>query len=170
MTFTTKQLLQAYDVLVQGVVHLDDNLRQGVLVYIESLLVEQGVPRNRYLTLDDLDSHYPYARLASYMPIDFFNIDEQRSMRPCNDANFKPISLKVCTVIQEDGHKPVHRWYTVGTFRCDHIIEAIHALLETLSNEDYFSQCKICNSMRPAGYLDEDKVCDCCCDELLGVA
>ena len=169
MILTTKQLTQAYGVMLQGLVSLDDNLRQGVLVYIESLMLEQGIKREKYLSLDDLNSHYPYVCMGSYMPIDFFNVDSPCSMAACNDQNFKPISLKLCTVIQND-HKPVHRWQTVGTFRCDDIVGAIDTLLETLSNNDFFEQCTSCNMIRPAGYLDHDQVCNCCSDELLGVA
>ncbi|RWX57122.1 hypothetical protein [Photobacterium chitinilyticum] len=169
MTFSKKQLARAYDVLIQGVVCLDDNLRQGVLVYIESLLLEQGIQRDKYLSLEDLHSHYPYVCMGSYMPIDFFNADNLGLITACNDENFKPISLKVCTVLQ-GGHKPVHRWHTVGTYRCDDIISAIHVLLETLSNGAYFNPCKTCNTIRPAGYLDDEQVCGCCHDGLLGVA
>ncbi|MCG7588696.1 hypothetical protein [Photobacterium sp. OFAV2-7] len=166
---TTKQLTQAYGVMLQGLVSLDDNLRQGALVYIESLMLEQGIKREKYLSLDDLNGHYPYICMGSYMPIDFFNVDSPCTRVACNDQNFKPISLKLCTVIQ-DNHKPVHRWQTVGTFRCDDILDAIHMLLETLSNDDIFRQCVSCNKIRPAGYLNSEQVCDCCSDAMLGVA
>ncbi|MCW8329845.1 hypothetical protein MD588_13610 [Photobacterium sp. SDRW27] len=172
MTLTTKQLLQAYDVLTQGVVCLDDNLRQGVLVYVESLLVEQGMPRDKYLSLDDLRCDYPFVRMGSYMPIDFFSADSGANNVAAsdNDANFKPISIKLCTVSLQDGPRPAHCWQMMGTYRADHVIEAINALLEILSNKHYFNYCATCNMIRPTGYLDEDQVCEYCCEELLGAA
>lgn len=171
MTLTTKQIARAYDVLNQGVVCLDDNLRQGVLVYVESLLVQHNIPRDNYLALEDLRCDYPYVRMGSYMPIDFFALVGGHNLATsCNDVNFRPVSIKLCTVSLKGGRMATHQWELVDTYRDDQIIHAIEILLEILSDESYFDYCKVCNQVRPTGLLDREQVCDCCCAELLEVA
>lgn len=171
MTLTTRKLVRAYDVLTQGMVCLDDNLRQGVFVYVESLLVAHSVKRKNYLTLDDLRCDYPFVRMGSYMPIDFFGqAAGEGQTTGCIDASFKPVSIKMCSVSHRDGHMPTHNWELVGTFRDVHILEAIDALLDILSNEEYFDYCTHCNQITPVGMLDQYQVCGYCCEELLGVA
>ncbi|UTV26542.1 hypothetical protein [Photobacterium atrarenae] len=149
----------AHQLLLQQMVYIDEHLRQGALVYIESLLVEHHIPRSHYLTLDDLGGAYPFLRLTSRVPIDFFT-----PVLPseCDDENFQPIELNLCTVTQRPGLKPVHHWQRVNSFRCIYVLEALHCLLETLSNPAYFQRCRICQRVFAAGHLDAGQICGHC--------
>lgn len=158
MTFSVEQLSVAHQLLLQQMVYIDEHLRQGALVYIESLLVEHHIPRTHYLTLDDLGSAYPFLRLTSRMPIDFFT----QALPPECDEHFQPIELNLCIVTQSPDLTLVHRWQRVHSFRCLHVLEALQCLLETLSNPAYFDRCRVCQQVLAAGTLDAGRVCACC--------
>ncbi|PSW09970.1 hypothetical protein C9I98_25435 [Photobacterium sanctipauli] len=166
-----KKLKQAFAALSQGTVCLDEHLRQGVLVYIEGLLIGQGIERDRYLDIEDLTCQFPYVRMSSILPIDFFGLNENpNNCRPCRDESFKPISLKVCSVSFDEHNCIQYDWHNLQNFRAEDIIEAIHALIDLLNNPDYFAPCVMCDEVRPSNYLDKDNVCECCSEKLLGAA
>ncbi|MEF1219761.1 hypothetical protein REH76_18545, partial [Photobacterium damselae] len=54
------KLSLAIEALYHGLAYIDDNLRQGVLVYIESERVNYDIPRVNMLTLEGLSSAYPF--------------------------------------------------------------------------------------------------------------
>ncbi|MEJ2762892.1 hypothetical protein VV869_02790 [Photobacterium sp. MCCC 1A19761] len=152
----------AHHLLSQQMVYIDEHLRQGALVYIESLLVESHIPRTHYLTLDDLSSPYPMLSLTSWMAVDFFSAAPLPS---CQDDPLRPIKLTLCTVVQQPDAKPVHRWQTLGTFRCEDALEAIQGLLIALNNPAYFATCRTCDLGCAAGYLNVQQLC-CNCVEV----
>ncbi|WP_299021839.1 hypothetical protein [uncultured Photobacterium sp.] len=171
MALTKQQLIKAYKVLAQGVVYLDEKLSLGVLVYIEAKAVEFGIARDEYLTLENLQSSFPYVSMGSYMPINFFGNQATDVALPLyHESILKPISLKLCKVIPQEGFCSIHRWTTVASYSEDQIEEAIHALIAVLGNDEHFSQCIQCKNYRPSGYIDDVQTCECCKEQLLVVA
>ncbi|UXI00033.1 hypothetical protein [Photobacterium sp. TY1-4] len=162
MVFSVEQLSLVHQLLSQRLVYIDAHLRQGALVYIESLLVESHIPRTHYLTLDDLSSPYPMLRLTSWMPVDFFSSAPSPS---CQDDPLRPIKLTLCTAKQQPNARPIHRWQTLGTFRCADALQAIQCLLIALNNPAYFSTCRACELGCAAGYLNARQLC-CNCVEV----
>ncbi|MGF1723958.1 hypothetical protein L4D12_04510 [Photobacterium nomapromontoriensis] len=133
MDITEKQLKQAYRALLEGAVCIDDNLALGVLVYVDSLMVIQGITRKDYLTYEQLQTPDSLIRMGSLMPIDFFGSnDNPNNCKPCRDSNFKPITLKVCDLIELPDQYPERNWRTVAQFESDDIASAIHTLLNML--------------------------------------
>ena len=137
MNLTKHQLKQAYVSLNNGAVCLDDHLAQGVLVYVEGLMISEGIERDCYLSLDTLTKVSAKVRMGSVMPIDFFGMQESA----CDDDNFKPISLKVCeSVLLSDGQTE-RRWKTLANFAESDIAIALEILLLVISElselEDY---------------------------------
>ncbi|MGF1736502.1 hypothetical protein [Photobacterium satsumensis] len=129
MNLTRNQLKQAYVSLKNGAVCLDDHLAQGVLVYVEGLMISEGVERDCYLSLDTLTKVSAKVRMGSVMPIDFFGLKDST----CDDDNFKPISLKVCeSTIQADGQSG-RRWKTLANFAANDIAVAMEILLLVIS-------------------------------------
>lgn len=136
--FTEIQLKQAYSALLNGAVRLDDHLALGVLVYVDSLLISQGVDRDQYLSCEHLQN--PHSRILMYtlMPIDFFGSnDSPNNARPCRDTNFKPITLKVCDLIESPEQHPVRHWRTVAQFESGDITHAIHTLINMLCGDSH---------------------------------
>lgn len=169
MALQEQQLKKAYEMLSQGLVNLDDNLIQGVLVYIEAKAVEFGLPRRTYLSLDKLRCSFPFVSMGSFMPINFFGVQTVDLTRH-RDTGFKPITLKVCKVNRDDAENFSHRWVTVGRYPEEQAEEAILMLIEVLCDEELFGQCSHCQKYRPHGYIDVELICDCCNEQLEVVA
>ncbi|WP_231854940.1 hypothetical protein [Photobacterium profundum] len=164
------QLKQTLDVLSQGYVYLDENLRQGVLVYIESQLIEQTVERDQYLSLECFHCDYPYARMGSATDIDFFNGQEvTKEDKPFIGDRFKTIDIRICCVIGTHLSKPVYRWKTIGRFQEHEILEAINALIVSLGSDEYFSYCASCLEVKPTGHLNNN-ACDCGAETVQNIA
>ncbi|MDV5168615.1 hypothetical protein [Photobacterium rosenbergii] len=129
MNLTRHQLKQAYVSLKNGAVCLDDHLAQGVLVYVEGLMISEGIERDCYLSLETLTKVSAKVRMGSVMPIDFFGMNEA----PCGDENFKPISLKICeSFILTDGQIG-RRWKTLANFAESDVAIAMEILLLVIS-------------------------------------
>jgi hypothetical protein len=161
MEISRNQLKQTLDVLSQGYVCLDENLRQGVLVYIESQLIERTVERDQYLSLDCFHCDYPYVRMGSVTDIDFFNGQEMtKENKPFIGDRFNTIDIRICSVVDIHLSKPVYRWETVGRFQEHEILDAINALIVSLGSDKYFSYCASCHEVKPTGYLDNN-ACGC---------
>ncbi|EAS44963.1 hypothetical protein C9J48_23540 [Photobacterium profundum] len=161
MEISRNQLKQTLDVLSQGYVCLDENLRQGVLVYIESQLIEQTVERDKYLSLECFHCEYPYARMGSATDIDFFDGQAmtKNDQTPINDR-FKTIDIRICSVVGTHHSKPIYRWKTIGRFQENEILEAINALIVSLGSDEYFSYCASCHEVKPTGHLNNN-ACEC---------
>lgn len=155
------QLKQTLDVLSQGYVCLDENLRLGALVYIESQLIEQTVERDQYLSLEFFHCDYPYARMGSATDIDFFNGQElTKEDKPSIGDRFNTIDIRICSVVGTHLSKPIYRWKTIGRYQEHEILEAINALIVSLGSNEYFSYCASCNEVKPTGHLNNN-ACDC---------
>ncbi|MGF1687439.1 hypothetical protein L4C36_12190 [Photobacterium japonica] len=169
MALTDEQLCTAYDALIQGAVCLDEHLVQGVWVYVEGLMIERNIPRDEYLCLYHLQSPQCFMSMSSLMPIDFFGTNENpKNETPCRDANFKPIVLKTCELIQRENEYPEQCWCVHTTYCSDDVEIAIQTLLRLLADYGQFPRCIICKYRYPAGFLDSDSICEDCCYELLG--
>ncbi|WEM40960.1 hypothetical protein PTW35_09910 [Photobacterium sp. DA100] len=129
MNLTRHQLKQAYLSLKNGAVCLDDHLAQGVLVYVEGLMISEGIERDSYLSLDTLTKVSAKVRMGSLMPIDFFGLNA----RPCEEDNFKPISLKVCELVSQPNGQSVRRWKTLANFSASDFTIAMEILLLVIS-------------------------------------
>ncbi|PSW14689.1 hypothetical protein C9J01_09750 [Photobacterium rosenbergii] len=150
MNLTRHQLKQAYVSLNNGAVCLDDHLAQGVLVYVEGLMISEGIERDCYLSLDTLTKVSAKVRMGSVMPIDFFGVNESA----CDSDNFKPISLKVCESVMLDDGETSRRWKTLANFAQSDVAIAMEMLLLVISElselEDYCA-----GDCVPAGMLGE---------------
>ncbi|PSU34808.1 hypothetical protein [Photobacterium lutimaris] len=129
MNLTRHQLKQAYLSLNNGTVCLDDHLAQGVLVYVEGLMISEGIERDCYLSLDTLTKVSAKVRMGSVMPIDFFGLKDTS----CDEGNFKPISLKVCELVSLPDGQTGRRWKTLANFAESDIAVAMEILLLVIS-------------------------------------
>ncbi|MGR5065245.1 hypothetical protein [Photobacterium sp. DNB22_13_2] len=150
MNLTRHQLKQAYLSLNNGTVCLDDHLAQGVLVYVEGLMISEGIERDSYLSLETLTKVSAKVCMGSAMPIDFFGLKDTA----CTDDNFKPISLKVCESVILSNGQIGRRWKTLANFAERDITVAMELLLLVISELSALDGY-IAGECVPAGMLGE---------------
>lgn len=146
------KLSLAIEALYHGLAYIDDNLRQGVLVYIESERVNYDIPRVNMLTLEGLSSAYPFVRMTSRVAIDFFGMTEPEKT---NVDHLLPIEIQVCTSSADS--VTGYQWQTVARFHEAHIFEAMDKLIDCLASPQYFEQCEECKMVSPVGFA----ACSC---------
>ncbi|HIF9209578.1 TPA: hypothetical protein ACX6QM_002842 [Photobacterium damselae] len=146
------KLSLAIEALYHGLAYIDDNLRQGVLVYIESERVNYDIPRVNMLTLEGLSSAYPFVRMTSRVAIDFFGMTETEKT---NVDYLLPIEIQVCTSSADS--VTGYQWQTVARFHEAHIFEAMDKLIDCLASPQYFVQCEECKRVSPVGFA----ACSC---------
>ncbi|MGR2767251.1 hypothetical protein ACUYOF_06930 [Photobacterium ganghwense] len=165
MVFTNAQLTTIHHALTKGAVCLDDHLVQGVLVYVESMVISHGIERFDYLELSQLQNPCAYIRMRSLQPINFFNdCDEPDVERVCRDQNFKPITLQVCYPVYYPNADPEPEWQTYARYERAQVIEAINTMLSLLCDQQ-FTSCRRCQCYLPTGFMTNGKCRYCCVDQ-----